>query len=45
MFIHALALVLGLSDLVESTHGNIRLDAIFIDGGSDASIPKVMPAP
>jgi exonuclease SbcC len=32
-FIAALALALGLSDVVESTHGNIRLDTIFIDEG------------
>ena len=29
----ALALALGLSDVVESTRGSIRLDAIFIDEG------------
>jgi exonuclease SbcC len=32
-FIAALALALGLSDVVESTHGNVRLDTIFIDEG------------
>ncbi|MDX2308767.1 MAG: AAA family ATPase [Hyphomicrobium sp.] len=32
-FIAALALALGLSDVVESTRGNVRLDAIFIDEG------------
>jgi exonuclease SbcC len=32
-FIAALALALGLSDVVESTRGNIRLDTIFIDEG------------
>lgn len=32
-FIAALALALGLSDIVESTRGNVRLDAIFIDEG------------
>jgi exonuclease SbcC len=32
-FIAALALALGLSDTVESTSGNIRLDTIFIDEG------------
>jgi len=32
-FIAALALALGLSDVVESTRGNARLDAIFIDEG------------
>lgn len=32
-FIAALALALGLSDIVESVSGNIRLDTIFIDEG------------
>lgn len=32
-FIHALALALGLSDIVESISGKIRLDTIFIDEG------------
>jgi len=32
-FIAALSLALGLSDVVESTNGNIRLDTIFIDEG------------
>ncbi|WP_230628521.1 AAA family ATPase [Sphingomonas sp. Leaf37] len=32
-FIAALALALGLSDIVEMTHGAIRLDTIFIDEG------------
>jgi exonuclease SbcC len=32
-FIAALALALGLSDIVESTRGNVRLDTIFIDEG------------
>ncbi len=32
-FIAALALALGLSDIVESASGNIRLDTIFIDEG------------
>jgi exonuclease SbcC len=32
-FIAALALALGLSDVVESTRGNVRLDTIFIDEG------------
>ena len=32
-FIAALALALGLSDVVESTSGQIRLDTIFIDEG------------
>lgn len=32
-FIAALSLALGLSDIVESTNGNIRLDTIFIDEG------------
>jgi exonuclease SbcC len=32
-FIAALALALGLSDVVESSRGNIRLDTIFIDEG------------
>jgi len=32
-FIAALALALGLSDVVESLSGNIRLDTIFIDEG------------
>jgi exonuclease SbcC len=32
-FIAALALALGLSDIVESAHGNVRLDTIFIDEG------------
>lgn len=32
-FIAALALALGLSDVVESTRGNARLDTIFIDEG------------
>ena len=32
-FIAALALALGLSDVVESTRGNVRLDTIFIDKG------------
>jgi exonuclease SbcC len=32
-FIAALALALGLSDVVEATRGNVRLDAIFIDEG------------
>jgi len=32
-FIAALALALGLSDVVESTNGAIRLDTIFIDEG------------
>ena len=32
-FLAALALALGLSDIVESTSGNIRLDTIFIDEG------------
>ncbi len=32
-FIAALALALGLSDIVESTSGHIRLDTIFIDEG------------
>ncbi len=32
-FIAALALALGLSDIVESSNGNIRLDTIFIDEG------------
>ncbi len=32
-FMAALALALGLSDIVESTTGSIRLDAIFIDEG------------
>ncbi|MEO9969185.1 MAG: SbcC/MukB-like Walker B domain-containing protein [Hyphomonadaceae bacterium] len=32
-FIAALSLALGLSDVVESTSGNIRLDTIFIDEG------------
>lgn len=32
-FIAALALALGLSDVVEGTRGNVRLDAIFIDEG------------
>ncbi len=32
-FIAALALALGLSDVVESAHGSVRLDAIFIDEG------------
>ncbi len=32
-FIAALALALGLSDIVESVTGNIRLDTIFIDEG------------
>lgn len=32
-FIAALALALGLSDVVESTRGNVRLEAIFIDEG------------
>ena len=32
-FMAALALALGLSDVVESTQGGIRLDAIFIDEG------------
>lgn len=32
-FIAALALALGLSDVVESARGNIRLDTIFIDEG------------
>lgn len=32
-FIAALALALGLSDIVEASHGAIRLDTIFIDEG------------
>jgi exonuclease SbcC len=32
-FIAALALALGLSDIVESAHGSVRLDTIFIDEG------------
>jgi exonuclease SbcC len=32
-FIAALALALGLSDVVESAHGSVRLDTIFIDEG------------
>ena len=32
-FIHALALALGLSDVVESANGKVRLDTIFIDEG------------
>jgi exonuclease SbcC len=32
-FIAALALALGLSDVVESAHGAVRLDTIFIDEG------------
>lgn len=32
-FIAALSLALGLSDIVESVNGNIRLDTIFIDEG------------
>lgn len=32
-FIHALALALGLSEVVESLSGNVRLDTIFIDEG------------
>lgn len=32
-FIAALSLALGLSDIVEMTHGAIRLDTIFIDEG------------
>lgn len=32
-FIAALSLALGLSDIVESSHGAIRLDTIFIDEG------------
>jgi exonuclease SbcC len=32
-FIAALALALGLSDVVESVRGNVQLDAIFIDEG------------
>ena len=32
-FIAALSLALGLSDIVEMTHGRIRLDTIFIDEG------------
>ena len=32
-FIAALALALGLSDVVESSRANIRLDTIFIDEG------------
>ena len=32
-FIAALSLALGLSDVVEMTHGAIRLDTIFIDEG------------
>jgi exonuclease SbcC len=32
-FIAALALALGLSDIVESVRGNVQLDAIFIDEG------------
>jgi hypothetical protein len=40
-----LALALGLSDVIERARGNICLDAIFIDEGSEAPIPMVMPAP
>ena len=40
MFIHVLALALRLG-----ARGNICLDAIFIDEGSEAPIPMVMPAP
>lgn len=32
-FIAALSLALGLSDVVETSHGKIRLDTIFIDEG------------
>jgi exonuclease SbcC len=32
-FMAALSLALGLSDVVESRHGNVRLDTIFIDEG------------
>ena len=32
-FIAALSLALGLSDIVETSHGKIRLDTIFIDEG------------
>jgi DNA repair protein SbcC/Rad50 len=32
-FIAALALALGLADVVESTSGKVRLDTIFIDEG------------
>ena len=32
-FIAALSLALGLSDIVEASHGAIRLDTIFIDEG------------
>lgn len=32
-FIAALSLALGLSDVVEMSHGRIRLDTIFIDEG------------
>lgn len=32
-FIAALSLALGLSDVVESAHGSVRLDTIFIDEG------------
>ncbi len=39
-FIAALALALGLSDVVESSNGSIRLDTIFIDEGLEASTPK-----
>jgi exonuclease SbcC len=41
-FIAALALALGLSDVVESVSGGIRLDAIFIDEGFGSLDPDAL---